>query len=180
MNHAINLHHLALLASMQEAGERTRKVAPTINYGGCCVWAAAMGRALKRQGVEARVIVRDWRAEGHAGIDAVRGLVRRALRQSNNRNPATAWNRNGVEFNHVGLEVELAGRTWHVDAEGVYPAGEHPLFNHERLYPGHLTVAEAGLLARDVRAWNRVFDRRLIPSVIGHITTAMKRAKVAL
>lgn len=178
MSTTINPAHIALLASLHEAGIRTRKVAPAINYGGCCVWAAAVGRALERRGITARVIVRDWRSEGHAGIDAVRDAVRHMLRRQNNRNPAIAWNRNGVEFNHVGLEVDLAGKTWHVDAEGVFPAGNHPMFDPTGLYAGRLTVAEAGLLARDAYAWNTRFDRRLIPRVIGHITAALRRVRV--
>ena len=124
-----------------------------LNYGGCAVYAALVGRELQRLGVPVGVVVNGY---GGANLDEVRLKV-------TDVGDKGQWNDNGVYFNHVGLEYAINGHAYHCDSEYLSRARHHPQLN--RLYPGRLAVDEAEALADDPIGWNRCFDRRLIPEI---------------
>jgi len=68
-----------------------------LNYGGCAVYAALVGRELQRLGVPVGVVVNGY---GGANLDEVRLKV-------TDVGDKGQWNDNGVYFNHVGLEYAI-------------------------------------------------------------------------
>jgi hypothetical protein len=142
-------------ASLRKLGERVNNLTGgTLNMGGCAVYAALVGAALQRIGLTVGGVVRGW------GNDV---NVADARRKVSKVGEARQWNRNGIEFNHVGLEYVIGARAYHCDSDYVTPAGRHQSL--QSAYPGRLTVDELEALAGHRPNWNHWFDRKLIPQI---------------
>ena len=146
-----------LLETLSDLGHDVAFEFPTINHGGCCVYASIVGDLLLRQGIETSIWVGhlpDYNI--HADVAEVRNNV---------RNPANVadWNDNGVFFNHVGLEVSIDGVKYLVDTDRYDFASDK--FKEFHVLAGRLTVTEAALLAADHSAWNPTFPRCAIPEI---------------
>lgn len=159
---------------LQELGERANAHADgLLNHGGCCSFAAIVAARLLALGIPARGVVATY-----AGQDVD------AQRPADNTDPA-AWNRNGINFMHVGLEIELDGEPWLFDSEGLvrrkdavprltWSPGSQWLEKLARprlpaydapVIPGYLSVDELAGLASHPRAWNRMFNRGCLPEL---------------
>ena len=148
-----------LIAVLEKLGDEINEVTDhTTNYGGCCAIAALVAKRLVARGVPAKGVVATY--------------VGFSLDASRPESPgvARAWERNGVEFNHVGLEIEVAGTKYLFDSEGVVesdltdhlPAGSWPVID------GYLSVDELHSLAFDPlnnRAWNPTFPKHKLPEI---------------
>lgn len=126
-----------------------------LNWGGCGVFAALVGRKLQDAGIPVGVVCGSWR---HAERP---GNVARARSNVSNKWDAEEWNENGVYFGHVGLEVEIDGKLYHYDSNGVKPAGK--LLDGLPIADGRVTIEEMELLAGESLNWNSEFPREQIP-----------------
>lgn len=143
---------------LNQLGQRINRWYPAINNGGCCVFAAIVGRELARRGFRVRVIVANrW---PNVNIEEVKTNLKCI-------HSMYEWEENGVSFTHVGIEFQYNGRWWHYDTNGVHP--KRKTLDGIKVNPGRLTVAEAELLARYGEDWNDMFSRRKIPSLRRHI-----------
>ena len=147
-----------LIKSLNELGERINRWYPAVNSGGCCVYAAEVGKELLRRGIETRIIVAAWGARSH--LDKVRPKL-------NNTNQKAEWNDKDVWFNHVGVEFKYKGKVYHYDSDGVHRKSRS--LKSWTVYPGRLSVDEAKALADEPEGWNDCFERGKIPSMKRHI-----------
>ena len=97
------------IAELEKFAKKVIKKYPYINSGGCCVFAALIGKYLEKHVTAVRVRVRNaWMREGSRNLDTIRNkITENTLRQ---------WNRNGVDFTHVMVEFDYRGRTYLYDA----------------------------------------------------------------
>lgn len=124
---------------------------PDINYGGCCVFAAALAPYLAKVG-KVRI-----RVESDS-YDGPPTSITKA-RKNISDNHVYEWNEEGVNFWHVAIEFVYKDKTYHVDARGVH---HHRRFN---FVDGALTLKEAAELASTGEGWNSDFNRREIPTI---------------
>ncbi len=125
-----------------------------LNKGGCCVFAALVGRELVNRGYVVKgVVVSFGPREGKCRLDDVR-------RRTGNTDLVDWYN--DLSFNHVGIEFRADGRTRRYDSNGVV-GGSDPLL-HMNAHPDRLTVEELEAFAADPN-WNTCFDRKQIPKL---------------
>lgn len=142
-------------ATLRKLGDRVNDLTEgNLNYGGCAVYAALVGAALQRIGLTVGGVVRGW-SDGTNVADARHNVAKVG--------EARQWNRNGIHFNHVGLEYVIGPKAYHYDSDYLTPAQSHP--NLQRAYPGRLTVDELEALASNAPNWNHIFNRKLIPQI---------------
>lgn len=141
--------------ALRKAGARANEISEdTLNYGGCCVYAALVGEHLQKLGITVGAMVRG--RNPHLNLADVRQNVRDV-------GDTSEWNNNGVYFRHVGLEYVISGRAYHCDSDYVTSADSHPSLCD--VHAGRLTVDEAKKLASTENGWNWMFDRELIPAI---------------
>jgi hypothetical protein len=135
---------------------------PLINYGGCCIFAAYVGKRLNKI-VPTRVAVFD--NVTNTTIDNAREYVW--------ANTTSQWNFNGVEFGHVVVEFKYKNRWYHLDTNGV----RRQVFNWDgdHRVPGSLTIKEAYELGKDCYGWNDMFPRKQIPRIRKDINKFFKQ-----
>lgn len=93
-------------------GRRINRWYPTINHGGCCVFAVLVAEELLKRNIPVEIIV---------AADAASGNIDRAREQVNS-NRKDEWNAAGIYFNHVGIEFIIDGNVYHFETEhGVNP-----------------------------------------------------------
>jgi hypothetical protein len=153
-----------LKAKLQALGEAVNEVTDsTLNYGGCCVYAALVARELEKMGIPVKGVVRSY---GPGNVDHARTNVAKI-------GDPNAWNREGIYFNHVGLEAKINGRKYLFDSERIQPAKAKTLgYGAEPICDGRLSVDELEKLAglgkhetKPKKGWNARFNRELIPTV---------------
>lgn len=129
-----------------------------LNWGGCGVFAALVGRKLQDAGIPVGVVCGSWRHNGD------KADVERARSNVAEKWDAEEWNANGVYFGHVGLEVEIDGKLYHYDSkQGVKPAGKE--IDGLPIAKGRVTIEEMELLAGESLNWNSDFNRKQIPKL---------------
>lgn len=134
------------------------------NYGGCCVIAAAVGRALEKQGVKVLggAVVKGW-------MDAAPNLA--YARSAVDSLHPVAWNKVGVTFRHVLIVFHMDGKNWVWDTETLQE------WEHYRnpTYEDFLTVDEMEGLSSVAEGWNPIFDRDTIPAIVKEINKAIAK-----
>lgn len=148
-----------LIARLNTLGKNVMDKHPTINWGGCCVFASRVAKRL--EGVVERVAVRVGNDYGEyydgQHLDHVRNNIQ--------KNTPRQWNRHGIYFAHVIVEFDYRGRTYHYDALGAKKARNSTNMHGYPIIDGELTVQEATELANVKAGWNPSFDRAEIPYV---------------
>lgn len=150
-------HPLPVLEAVRMIGEQVEKRYPLINSGGCCIYAASLGAELARRGIPCSVFVA-------ALSNAARTCSLLDMRQQlSNPYDALVWQRNGVDFHHLGLEFEHSGQSYMCDTNRIQPTSD--TFERFAVYQGRFTVDEADKLAGNASGWNEAFDRKHIPYI---------------
>lgn len=136
---------MSIIKKLKKVADEVIQNEPWVNYGGCCVYAAKVGRALKDLGYEVRVI--------HPGVKAERDKPEIKCQDK-------AELELGVDFYHIGLAVKSGGRWYTHDAEitrkglCVFSPDALPV---SRTY---LTVEQAEAFAKRRDFWNPKYKRR--------------------
>lgn len=164
----MSLNASTLTATLDRLGARLEEKHETLNWGGCCVYAAMIGQKLQELGVTCSVIVAGY-GEG-TNVEHVRANLSDAEAGSMQH-----WNRNGVYFGHVGVEFVIDGLVYHYDSSGTAKPGEH--HGLRRQYAGRITVEDAAKLAATGRGWNPSFDRDQIPEIRKAVNRAFGKLK---
>jgi len=139
------------------AKEVTKKF-PNINDGGCCIFAALVAKELQHI-CPVRII---GFSSDSTNIDLVRPNIL--------NNTCREWGDNGVDFNHIVVEINAKiisndeGDKWHYDANGIFASNGSICIDKVQL-KGSLSVKEAIELANNPEGWNRDFDRTDIPKL---------------
>lgn len=156
-----------LINRLNRLGKRVHTQHHTINWGGCCVYAARVAEQLSKY-VPTRVRVgQGWEGPDSLVIDEVRPQVQSNLPKE--------WNKQGLYFAHVVVEFEFNGKVYHYDALGVKRARPRTNMGDYPIVKGHLTIKEARELAAAKKGWNSAFDRDEIPAVHRLIDDAFDR-----
>ena len=119
-----------------------------INFGGCGVFAYLMGTALNKfENCEARVRIVNYRNKPKKEINS---LVPK------DKSDPTNWNKKGVRFNHIILEIKLNGKVFLIDSNGLYE-------DSDKIIEGSIPVHFIKRVVSRPKGWNDWFDRNLIP-----------------
>lgn len=152
---------MKIVDTLNSLGNEVLNKYPEINYGGCCVYAALVAKALRIQGHNVSGIVASWGAGATSSpsrnIMTARPLVKKhTLRH---------WQDTGIRFSHVGLEIKFkrSKRVFHYDTAGVRLSSNE--LDNMPIYEGRLAVEELASLARYPKGWNDSFDRQGIPAL---------------
>ncbi|MGA8940077.1 MAG: hypothetical protein WB439_13030 [Acidobacteriaceae bacterium] len=132
---------LFLIWRLKRCGRNVARKIPSVNHGGCAVYAAMVASALERAGVSAWGVVM-----GPPSGDLDR------VRQNGAPGSVQGWNRQGVFFTHILVQFEFRGEVWTHDVGHTLTRFEQQCTAPEhRLLPGRLTVQELRLLAARLR-----------------------------
>lgn len=157
-----------LIHTLNKIAARTMKHHPEVDYGGCCVVAAHMGKVLQSNNVSVRIRVLN--SGDRIDIDK----ARRAHAPKSKR----GWERAGLDFYHVVTEFRHNGESYIYDSTaGVRPFAEVRASLFPVMCDGALTVKEAKMLA-DTDDWNDCFDRSEIPHIRRRITRMVNGMKL--
>lgn len=158
-----------LIEKLNQLGKAVYRASPNINYGGCCVFAAAVALELERRGFRARGIVASHNARGHkTPLGRIRPKVK--------KNSIYEWRDNGIYFGHVGVEFTYKGRLYHYDSHGVHP--KETSLDGMPIYKGRMKPEEMKAIADSPEGWNSSFPRRDIPTVRRLVTMYLKDVTV--
>jgi hypothetical protein len=140
-----------------------------VNWGGCCVFAALVGKRLEKIApVKIRVGNSHYVGNSDAiNLDEVRNNIR--------SNVPSAWNQYDVHFAHVIIEFVWRKKTYHYDSCGVTVEDAHTVMGNYPILKGSLTVKEAAELSSTQRGWNHMFDRGNIPDIERMINEAFDK-----
>lgn len=124
-----------------------------LNHGGCGVFAWLMGKSLEKfenvQYVHVK-IRQGWCSEDKELNSSI----------PSNFKDHREWNKNGIYFNHIVLEVKLRHcKPFCIDSEGIrdISVGYHA---------GFVMLHHIEDLVKNVQAWNNSFSRYQIPDMI--------------
>lgn len=139
---------------------------PTINAGGCAVFASALGGVLGAW-FPVRVRVLEYYSEEGNSLDEARKTLP--------ANTVRAWNARGIDFNHLVLEVDFTDGRYLAEVAQLKPVSDF-YFHHEScLLEGSLTVEEARQLGARKHGWNEKFDRKSIPNIRKDFATLQEK-----
>lgn len=136
----------------------------SVNYGGCCVIAAAFAKHLKKYfPVKILVANYNWmKNDKDQNISKIRKKI--------NSNTIAEWHEHGIAFAHVLVEIEHEGKQYQLDTENglSHRLRYAPARNSDTRYPilkGNLSIEDAEELANNPEGWNDQFDRSQIPAI---------------
>lgn len=158
-----------IAAQLRKLGKAINAEVPTINRGGCAVYASRVVAALQARGIDAWAKLGMWEPED-VTVDRARQLM-----QENGNDPENSstyeWNDYGLDFNHVVVQFEYRGRIYTHDSNFTVsrPIKIEPTCG-TKLIPGQMTVAEVSSIVRESKGWNPCFDWGMIPDVERIIT----------
>lgn len=143
--------------ALDEMGRELDRKVPDLNYGGCCVYAANVARALINAGIPAWGRALSWRHGEGPSVEEVRREI------GDNWTSNLQWEEHGVIFGHVQVQFELDGKTYTTDSHGTY---EGQGYRGDDMSPGRIRVEELEKLAATPVGWNSDFNRdKGIPAV---------------
>lgn len=144
------MDHRNIRSRLRRLAKTARAQYPKLNYGGCCVFAAAVATELEKHGVKYEVISV---GNEHTNLNELRP----------SRNTVDDWNSMGVGFGHVGVRLKLKGRWYTYDSDRPLVPGKYKFgfdgYGYWQAAKGGITAAEATELANEP-AWNRQFWKR--------------------
>lgn len=132
------------------------EVTPYINYGGCCVVASMVAPHLS-QHFDTKVRVMGRWLEEDINLNAVRETM--------TDNNVHEWNKNGVHFAHVVLEINDGNQSYWFDSDKLHVGDGAGMYEQFVLYDGDITADEAAQLSEESRSWNSKFPRDTIPQL---------------
>jgi hypothetical protein len=156
-----------LLKALRTLAEATNQRFPTVNLGGCCVFAAAVAEELERKGISTEIVTT-------GSFSSMFGFTfepARARPHLNNAKDAAEWSANGCEFSHLGVRFTLNGKPFVYDTTALntnpHYLGDPAKFDGLQFLVGDsgFTLEEAKAFADDAKEWNNKFDRSQIPAL---------------
>lgn len=135
---------------------------PSINCGGCAVFAVELNRRLMANGFNnGRFIVYDFALNGRKRFADINSAEMELRGINADIGDIFKWNDAGVFFDHVVLEWN--GTAW--DAEGPMAFSDMSVWYDSPAHDGFLSHEVVAGLADIPCNWNRTFDRDDIPYI---------------
>ena len=133
---------------------------PSINYGGCGIYAVAIAKELIKLHIKPKILVVSQ--ETYTDMN-----VRDVAKTIEHTDDVHEWNDKGIIFRHVIISFTFEGQEYHYDTGGVVEADEK--YEGYHIYKGHLQLHEAKAIIKHQAGWNTTFDRNKIPFITQHI-----------
>jgi hypothetical protein len=145
---------MSLIDQLRTLGEGVSSKLRYVNYGGCCVYAATVARALQELGIPVWGIAADNWVSDKINLNVVRA--------TNKPKNHLEWNKAGVQFGHVLIQFVHRGEIWTHDSDNTRPGAvsRDPTCGL-RVVEGYMTVPELEALASSEQGWNPTFDREV-------------------
>lgn len=145
-----------LPGELKKLGQRVNRHYPTVNSGGCGVYASLVSQQLRQLGLRPRVLV--------AGYEEIWFLNDIRTVMKDQKNPTLdALNNRGIYVGHLFIQFNWQGKTWIHDTDHTIDNFKGPRLKQWVFYKGHLTVGEVTSMAASTTGWNESFDRDQIP-----------------
>ncbi len=169
-----------ILQILQKMGQEMNSVTATVNWGGCAIVAAMVGREMQKLWFEVDIVTPVYGEGNYKNGSEV-------AKKIENRNSAWEWSEKGLSRAHLALRFRLGRKlyTWDTDVltrnGSEFGRGEYPC-----RYPfgNGLTVKDTEAMCVPQEGWNRYFDRAHVPALkaicldhMEHIQRVIKRAQ---
>ena len=144
-----------ILAKLRKFGKEVKKDIPSINNGGCGVYAYMMGEALIKHGIKNVECFNEQYFLVHS-TDKYREIG------ESNRNKKISmydWEDLGVEFEHIGVKFELDGVVYFHDVEQTKKNVVNN-FAYGEVTHCYFDVSTIKHIASKPEGWSQVFSRR--------------------
>lgn len=150
-------------------------VIPTLNIGGCGVFALTLADALKRKGIETEAIIIGY--NGIKDINKARGIIdqiankyKKIYLPFNLHSLAD----NGFTIHHIMLKIETDHGTVYIDSEGIY---DHPGNSRWKLLiEGTGSIESLRELVECKEGWTSIYNRCHNPKVHKIVNNAVNQA----
>lgn len=146
---------------LKALGSEANEMYPSLNYGGCCVFAAAVAKELRDKGIVVEVITTGY-GDSLEPLDKIRETLmnnRMSIKSIDN------WQRHGVSFGHVAVRFRIGKRWYTYDSDIMRRGKTHFGLPYYKAHPGSYTVEEAIAFASKEDGWNPSFSRHDVPGV---------------
>lgn len=148
---------------------------PTINCGGCAVFAVELNRRLMVNGItDGRLRVYDFSLRTNPLYEKITDAEAELRSYEANLGDVLNWNDAGVYFDHVVLEWN--GTAW--DAEGPVKFPDADEWMGSPIHGGELAHHVVDSLASRPANWNSSFDREDIPYIQQTLDNIFTRNKL--
>lgn len=153
MNSAVSYQDFK--ACMQLVNEQLRRKVPTINSGGCVVFASELLKRMNAAGMTNSYIAVFGDVENEDGsIPNVNAIENDMLHNFYDIHNLESWNDNGINFAHV--VVEWGGTGW----DALCPSSaDDQKWNFWPRYEGDFNPDVLHTISQKSRGWCRVYDR---------------------
>ena len=154
-----------ILRIMETMGRDMLGVTPYVNYGGCGIVAAMVGREMQKLGFEVDVVT----PTNKSSKTSIPAVVRNKLKKKKkDRNDAMVWSSNGLSRAHLALRFKIGKRLYTWDTDVLHRDGKY--FGDVAYYCGYrfgrgLTVRETSAMCVQKLGWNETFPRDQIPEL---------------
>jgi hypothetical protein len=148
-----------LFNKLRTISNKANEKVNNINYGGCAVMAALVGKELEKLGIEVEGIV------PHGNPTKARSNVEKPHVAD-----AFEWENNGINFNHVALRFKVGSRVYTYDTDklsrGSSRFGENLRYKTSCKFGEGFKVRELQKIANTGDGyWNQDFNRKDIPKL---------------
>lgn len=169
------MKHRTLLRRLRRLSIAATAEVPRINWGGCGVMAAIVGKRLQEFGILCEVVT--YVRKGWGGAEPA-SVVRNRLSMEEINEPY-AWDRKGLDRRHLALRFVSNGKVYTWDSHGLVRGshwfGSQVDYDNNVLKKGFwptdpefgsgMTVAECEAISSKQAGWNRDFNREYIPTL---------------
>lgn len=143
---------------------------PSLNQGGCAIYAHALGVKLREQGFDVKVVSvgsSHYKGRFFNDIQKLReeysGVLTPEILASNE-----------IECAHMYCQVELFDKTYYIDSKGIQEASDDDMLQYmdwNLSIDGILSLEDCDEVAK-CEGWNYRFDRTLIPEIYEYVKDA--------
>jgi hypothetical protein len=109
-----------LVRTLNSLGREVNSKWPRINRGGCCVYAALVGRELLDRGYPVTGVTASF-CQYNNSVEQARTNLKKKNPRRRRPPTATMWQGERVDFGHVVLKLRVRGESRHYDSNGVAP-----------------------------------------------------------
>lgn len=154
------MHANKLFKILRTLQKQMQEKHPSLNYGGCGVFAHLVARKIEKSGLKVEIITPcdDYSKPANA--------VRDNIREVDNPND---WDNNGLCLNHLALRfITKSGVTYTYDSNVLYKGSDkfgNSKYKTNPEFGTGLFIHEVEQMTKAQRGWNRCFNRREIPAI---------------
>jgi len=162
-----------LINSIARNLKEINRIVPNLNYGGCAVFAHALGAELEKNGFKTNIVSIGFFLPENDPNSIVKNLKR-----NNAEITPDSLHQNGMGLCHLLVEVIDGGECYYLDSNGInVPVDENAIiFQDRRLFiDGRMSIEDCGTIANIEYGWNERFDRQFIPMIYDYVKMKLSK-----